>query len=44
VLETERLMLRRFTPDDVENLVELNGDPEVMRLYQRGPRDAARAD
>jgi RimJ/RimL family protein N-acetyltransferase len=31
VLETERLILRRFTGDDVDHLVELDSDPEVMR-------------
>jgi RimJ/RimL family protein N-acetyltransferase len=36
VLETERLTLREFTPDDVENLVELDGDPEVMRYITGG--------
>jgi RimJ/RimL family protein N-acetyltransferase len=35
-LETERLELRRFTDDDVENLVELDGDPEVMRFINGG--------
>ncbi|HYT52205.1 MAG TPA: GNAT family N-acetyltransferase [Gaiellaceae bacterium] len=35
-LETERLTLRHFTPDDVENLVELDGDPEVMRYINGG--------
>ncbi len=30
-LETERLLLRRFTPDDVEALYALDGDPEVIR-------------
>ena len=29
-LETERLILRRFTMDDIDDLVELDGDPEVM--------------
>ena len=29
-LETERLILRQFTMDDVDNLVELDGDPDVM--------------
>lgn len=41
-LETERLELRRFTDDDVENLVELDSDPEVMRFINGGrptPRD-----
>ena len=28
-LETERLVLRRFTENDVDGLVELDGDPEV---------------
>jgi RimJ/RimL family protein N-acetyltransferase len=36
VLETERLVLRRFTEDDVENLVELDSDPEVMRFINGG--------
>ena len=35
-LETERLLLRRFTEDDVENLVELDGDPEVMHFITGG--------
>src|SRR2546421_5355477 len=34
--ETERLRLRRFTADDVDNLVELDGDPEVMRYINGG--------
>jgi RimJ/RimL family protein N-acetyltransferase len=41
-LETERLVLRRFTHDDVENLVELDSDPDVMRFINGGratPRD-----
>jgi RimJ/RimL family protein N-acetyltransferase len=36
-LETERLILRRFTPDDVDLLVELDADPEVMRYLSGGP-------
>jgi RimJ/RimL family protein N-acetyltransferase len=36
VLETERLRLRPFTRDDVENLVELDADPEVMRYITGG--------
>lgn len=31
-LETERLILRQFTPNDVDNLFELNSDPQVTRL------------
>src|SRR5256885_13740549 len=41
-LETERLILRRFTPDDVDNLVELDSDPDVMRFINGG-RPTARA-
>jgi RimJ/RimL family protein N-acetyltransferase len=35
-LETERLFLRRFTPDDVDNLVELDSDPDVMHFITGG--------
>ena len=35
-LETERLILRRFTPADVDHLVDLDGDPEVMRYLTGG--------
>jgi RimJ/RimL family protein N-acetyltransferase len=35
-LETERLVLRRFTAADVNNLVELDSDPEVMRFLTGG--------
>lgn len=31
-LQTDRLRLRRFTTADVDNLVALDGDPEVMRF------------
>jgi len=30
-LETERIVLRRFTEDDAALLLDLDGDPEVMR-------------
>jgi RimJ/RimL family protein N-acetyltransferase len=36
VLETERMFLRRFTPDDVDTLFELDSDPEVMRFLTGG--------
>jgi RimJ/RimL family protein N-acetyltransferase len=36
VLETERLILRRFTEDDVDHLVDLDSDPEVMRYLTGG--------
>lgn len=35
-LETERLVLRRFTEEDVELLVDLDGDPEVMQFITGG--------
>jgi RimJ/RimL family protein N-acetyltransferase len=46
-LETARLVLRRFTEDDVDNLVELDGDPDVMRFINGGrptPRDEIEND
>ena len=46
-LETERLNLRRFTPADVDLLVELDSDPEVMRYLTAGlptPRAAIEHD
>ena len=36
VLETDRLLLREFTAADVDNLVELDSDPEVMRFLNGG--------
>jgi RimJ/RimL family protein N-acetyltransferase len=36
LLETVRLRLRQFTPDDVDRLVELDSDPEVMRYITYG--------
>ncbi len=35
-LETERLVLRRFTQADVDVLVELDGDKEVMKFINGG--------
>jgi RimJ/RimL family protein N-acetyltransferase len=40
-LETERLVLRRFTPADAGNLLALDGDPEIMRYLE--PRVKTRA-
>ncbi|MFI6848061.1 GNAT family N-acetyltransferase [Kitasatospora sp. NBC_00085] len=40
-LTTERLVLRRFTAADADRLVELDGDPEVMR-YLTGGRPTPR--
>ena len=39
-LETERLVLRRFTPEDADALVALHGDPEVMRYLSGGVPEA----
>ena len=36
-LETDRLILRRFTEADAANLVELDSDPAVMRYLTGGP-------
>jgi RimJ/RimL family protein N-acetyltransferase len=44
-LETERLVLRRFTEADADNLFELDSDPHVMRFLTGGkptPRDVIR--
>ncbi|MBW4717211.1 GNAT family N-acetyltransferase [Saccharothrix obliqua] len=40
-LETERLLLRRFTADDVDDLVRLDSDPEVMRFLTGEPTPRA---
>lgn len=42
-LETERLILRRFAPDDLDALVALDADPAVMR-YINGGRPTTRED
>jgi RimJ/RimL family protein N-acetyltransferase len=47
LLETERLLLRRFTPADVDHLFDLDSDPDVMRYLNGGtptPRDAVEHD
>jgi RimJ/RimL family protein N-acetyltransferase len=36
LLETERLVLRRFTAGDVQHLFDLDNDPEVMRFINGG--------
>jgi len=36
VLETERLRLRQFTEDDLDEYARITGDPQVMR-YMGGP-------
>src|SRR4051794_17433344 len=42
-LRTERLVLRKFTADNVDLLVELDSDPEVM-LYVTGGLPTSRED
>ena len=42
-LETKRLILRRFTPDDVDLVTALDADPAVMR-YINGGRPTPRED
>lgn len=42
-LETPRLVLRRFTPDDLDELVALDSDPAVMR-YINGGRPTTREE
>jgi RimJ/RimL family protein N-acetyltransferase len=44
-LETDRLVLRLFSVDDVDHLVELNSDPDVMWFLNGGeptPREEVR--
>jgi RimJ/RimL family protein N-acetyltransferase len=43
ILETPRLVLREFSGDDVDNLFDLNSDPEVMR-YITGGRPTPREE
>jgi RimJ/RimL family protein N-acetyltransferase len=42
-IRTDRLLLRRFTPDDLDLLVELYGDPDVMLFVNNG-RPVARSE
>jgi RimJ/RimL family protein N-acetyltransferase len=45
MMKTARLTLRQLTADDVDNLFDLNGDPEVMRCLTGGeptPREEIR--
>jgi RimJ/RimL family protein N-acetyltransferase len=43
-LTTARLVLRQFTAADLDNLVELNSDPEVMRFVSRDGAPTPRAE
>lgn len=45
IMETSRLVLRQFTEDDIDDLFQLNSDPEVMRYLTGGapaPREEIR--
>ena len=45
--ETDRVVLRQFTPHDVDQLVELDSDPDVMRFLSGGtptPREVIEQD
>jgi RimJ/RimL family protein N-acetyltransferase len=45
ILETPRLVIRQFTEDDVDNMFELDSDPEVVRYLTGGrptPREKIR--
>ena len=37
IIETERLYLREFTPDDSQLILDLNSDPLVTRYTEKGP-------
>ncbi len=46
-LETDRLVLRRFTMDDANDLFDIDGDPEVMKFITGGlptPREEIEND
>ena len=36
-IETTRLRLRRFTPNDLNDLFAIRADPDVMRYIGTGP-------
>ena len=35
-LESERIILREFVPEDIDHLVDLDSDPEVMKYLTGG--------
>lgn len=43
MLETERLIIRKFTPEDLSRLVELRADPEVNKYLGGGKMQNAEA-
>ncbi len=44
VVETGRLVLRRWRSEDLEPFAAMNADPEVMRWFTSGPLDRERSD
>jgi RimJ/RimL family protein N-acetyltransferase len=43
-IKTDRLILRRFTPDDTETMIAINADPRVMECFPSTmSRDETRA-
>ena len=38
ILETERLTLRVFQPEDIDDFAPIEADPDVMQFYASGPR------
>lgn len=38
ILETERLILRHLTLEDIDDLAIIYADPDVMRFFPSGPR------
>ncbi|MGI8870711.1 MAG: GNAT family N-acetyltransferase [Mycobacteriales bacterium] len=44
IIRTDRLLLRRFEPSDVDNLLDLYGDPHVMRYIDTETWDRARIE
>lgn len=43
ILETERLLLRHLTPDDLDDLYALYCDPEITKFIPDAPRNYAEA-
>lgn len=33
MIKTDRLILRRFTPEDTEDITAINADPQVMKYF-----------
>ncbi|RLT34522.1 MAG: N-acetyltransferase, partial [Chloroflexi bacterium] len=43
ILETDRLLLRHLTPDDLDDLWALYCDPEITKFIPDAPRSYAEA-